>query len=101
VKSDLHTVSATNDIFKYADDTSLLVPENTDVQLVQEFQHVLSWAANNHLIINPLKTKELVFRRPRVQHFHLPNVVDSIERVNSAKQLGVLFQSNFKMDSNI
>jgi hypothetical protein len=101
MKSDLHTVSAINDIFKYADDTTLLVPENTDVQLEQEFQHVLSWAANNHLIINPQKTKELVFRRPRVQYFHLPNAVDNIEQVNSAKLLGVLFQSNFKMDSHV
>jgi hypothetical protein len=62
-----------------------LVPENTEVELEQEFQHVLLWAAINHLIINTHKTKELVFRRPRVQYFLLPNAVDIIEQVNSAK----------------
>jgi hypothetical protein len=101
MKSDLHIVSAINGFSKYADDTTLLVLENTDVQYEQELQHVLSWAANNHLIINPQKTKQLVFRRPRVQYFHLPNAVDNIERVNSAKLLGVLFQSNSKMDSHV
>ena len=33
MKSDLRTISELNDIFKYADDTTLLVPEHTDVDL--------------------------------------------------------------------
>jgi hypothetical protein len=101
MKSDLHTVSAIIDIFKYADDTTLLVPENTDIQLEQEFQHVLSCAANNHLIINPLKTQEFVFRRPRVQYFHLANAVDNIEHVNSETVRLTVQQSNFKMDLHV
>lgn len=35
------------------------------------FQHVLSWAANNRLFINALKTNEVVFRRHRA-HAVLP-----------------------------
>ena len=54
MKSNLRTVFIMNDIFKYIDDTTLLVPdpENTDVQLELEFQNVLSWAASNCLAIN-------------------------------------------------
>jgi len=52
MKSDLSTLSALNDIFKYANDTTLLVPQHTDTKLHQEFNHVRSWAANNRLILN-------------------------------------------------
>ena len=33
MKNDLCSISAKNDIFKYADDTTLLVPQHTDVEL--------------------------------------------------------------------
>jgi len=33
IKSDLKALSAINILFKYADDTNLLVPEKTDVHL--------------------------------------------------------------------
>ena len=36
VESDLKPVSKVNIVFKYADDTNLLVPEHTDVQLCDE-----------------------------------------------------------------
>jgi len=44
MKSDLHVVSRTNEIIKFADDTTILVPENTDVGLDVEFRHVSKWA---------------------------------------------------------
>ena len=37
MKSDLCALSELNDIFKYADDTTLLVPEHTDIELEVEF----------------------------------------------------------------
>ena len=40
MKSDLRTISELYDIFKYADDTTLLVPEQTDVDLNSEFNHI-------------------------------------------------------------
>jgi len=46
--------------FKYADDTNLLVPAYSDVSLLSEFEHVQQWAADNKMIINISKTKELV-----------------------------------------
>ena len=82
LKSDLRTISELNDIFKYAEDTTLLVPEHTDVDLNSEFNHIKQWAATNGLIINSYKTKEVVFRQPRVSCFHLPAAIDDIEQVD-------------------
>jgi len=101
MESDLRTISELNDIFKYADDTTLLVPEHTDVDLNSEFNHIKQWATTNGLIINSNKTKEVVFRQPRVSCFHLPAAIDDIEQVDCCKLLGVMFQNNCKMDSHV
>jgi len=36
-----------------------------------------------------------------VQYFHKPPALDDIEQLDCCKLLGVIFQSNFKMDSHI
>jgi len=51
--------------------------------------------------MNLTKTKELVFRRLRAQYFHLTPAVYDIKQVNCCKWLGVIFPSNFKMDSHV
>jgi len=48
---------------KLADDTSLLVPSNSDVSLADEFNNVKQWALENRMTINMQKTKEIVFHR--------------------------------------
>jgi len=60
MESHLHPLSDANVIFKYADDTNLLVPENTDCTLADEFSHIKRLADTNGLIINFDKTKELL-----------------------------------------
>ena len=40
IEGDLHTLSRSNIMFKYADDTKLLVPAYSDVSLLGEFEHV-------------------------------------------------------------
>ena len=76
----LHTLSRSNIMFKYADDTNLLVPAYSDVSLLSEFEHVKQWAADNKMIINISKTKELVFQRPSLKHFLAPSAVCGIEQ---------------------
>jgi len=64
--------------------------------------NVKAWAATNCLKLNLSKIKEIVvFKRPRVQYFHMLPAVDDIEQLDCCKLLGVIFQSNFKMDSHI
>ena len=85
MEGDLHTLSRSNIMFKYADDTNLLVPAYSDVSLLSEFEHVKQWTADNKMIINISKTKELVFQRPSLKHFLAPSAVCGIEQVPSAK----------------
>jgi len=49
IESDLHTLSLMNILVKYADDTNLLVPADTDLDLTREFNHIKHWAAENKL----------------------------------------------------
>ena len=46
---------------KNADDTSLLVPEINTVSLEDEFDHLQVWVQRNKLVINLLKTRDIVF----------------------------------------
>ena len=40
-------VRSTQQLMKYADDTSVLVPEHTECQLDEEFGRIESWASKN------------------------------------------------------
>ena len=40
----------------------------------------------------------MVLRQPRARSHYMPPLLDDVERVASAKFLGVIFQDNFKMD---
>jgi len=40
MESDLRTLSMRNFLFKYADDTNLLVPANSDMDVATEFEHM-------------------------------------------------------------
>jgi len=58
MKRDLQTLSQQNIVFKYADDTTVLVPQHTDIDVRDEFYNVKQWACNNKLVLNRNKTKE-------------------------------------------
>ena len=72
-----------------ADDTNLLVPENTDIPLSDEFSHIQLWVKCNGLIrpINFDKTKELVLHRPHPSKHSLPQSLEGIECVHTVKLL--------------
>jgi Reverse transcriptase (RNA-dependent DNA polymerase) len=101
IDSDLKSISATNVIFKYADDTNLLVPECTDAQLPEDFEAIFKWAALHKMTINMAKTKEIVFHRPNPKlDVYLPSV-PGIEQISETKLLGVIFSNNFPFDTRI
>jgi hypothetical protein len=100
-ESDLIPMSLVNILLKYADDTNLLVPENTDITLSQEFDNIKTWAFHNKMIINFNKTKELVFYRPNPYHSVHPLPVDDIEQLLEAKVLGVFINGKFHFDSHL
>ena len=88
-------------MFKYMDDTNLIVPENTDVCLLEEFDHIKEWARKNKMIINMLKTKEIVFRRPNPRLCIMPPPLNEIDQVALIKLLEVIFHGNFNFESHI
>ena len=92
---DLKPISSVNVILKYADDTTLLVPQNSPTTLEVEFSNIRQWSSTNKLKLNTIKTKEIVFHRPRLPNRTLPPLRPGIERVSSAKILGVIFTSTF------
>jgi hypothetical protein len=87
--SDLKPISSANGLVKFADDLTLLVPQHSEVDLLDEFNAIKNWVATNNLKINLTKTKELVFHRPRPGRLIFPPPLDGIERVLMAKLLGV------------
>ena len=102
MESDLRTKSVKNILFKYADDTTLLQPEKSDVDLVDEFNGVKAWAVKNKMLINIAKTKEIILQRPRPSRLlQLPSTLVDIERVSEVKLLGVFFNNNFSFNAHV
>ena len=52
MESDLHPISEVNLLVKYADYTNLLVPENRDLSLDDEFTQIKESAVKNCVNIN-------------------------------------------------
>jgi len=84
----MHT-SPMNIVVKYADDTNILVPSDSDIDLLEEFDHVKLWADDKNMLINLLKTKEIVFRRPNPRLHISPLPITEVQQVSGAKLLGV------------
>ena len=74
---------------------SPLLPENTNVDIVDECSNIREWADSNGMVINLHKTKEIVLHRHHPRRWSLSKSLEGIEQVQSAKLLGVIFQSTF------
>ena len=64
MESDLRTLSPKNIVVKYADDTNVLVPADSDIGLLQEFNHVKQWAEDNKWSSISFKQKRLYLGDP-------------------------------------
>ena len=63
--------------------------------------NIMNWARCNKLLLNVLKTKEMVFHRPNPRSIVYPAELDGIERVTEFRLLGVLFDSEFRFSKYI
>ena len=70
--SDLKAIGKDTVLVKYADDTTLVYPDQTEVSFADEFSNIKEWSKQNRLTINISKTKEIVFHRPNPHRFHAP-----------------------------
>jgi hypothetical protein len=84
--SDLKTVSNNNKICKYADDTTLMVGELSDVNFETEFNNITEWASRNKLKLN-LGNSTLCFNQ------HVDSIVSVVNQrlylLNKMKQCGL------------
>jgi len=99
--ADLKAIGKTNHLCKYADDCTLLVPELCDVSLSEELEHIKKWCALNKLLLNLIKTIELIFRRPNINLEILPDCIYGINRVYCAKLLGVLIDDKLCFSQHV
>jgi hypothetical protein len=90
---------------KYVDDTTLVevVKKGEPSHLQDSLNDVLAWCDKNKLYINPSKTKELLIHFFKVDPDVPPLVIgDScIERVRSAKLLGVHISNDLKWEDHV
>ena len=98
---DLETLNNCNKLCLYADDTSLLVPQHSPIDISNEFENIKSWAHLNKMTINLSKTKQLLFRAPNFKHELLPKCIPDIEVVESLKLLGVFISSTFDQKEHV
>jgi len=59
MKSDLCPLSVHNDMFKYADIATRLVPEHTHTWLDIDYKNIIDWATINRLKLNLTKSRNM------------------------------------------
>ena len=95
----------------YVDDTKLFVSFNLhdSQRIVQEMNEdllqVRNWCFGNRLLLNPDKTKLIVFgsrqMTSKLHEFHLSLLGKDISPVQSARDLGVILDPNVTFDNHI
>ena len=87
-------------LFKYADDSTIIVPfwgnGQCRTDLVDQF---LSWSSRNRMTCNPIKCKEIIFRKKGFSQDIAP--VRNIPQCAALSILGVTFQQNCKYSSHV
>ena len=100
--SDLSTSTPGNSMFKYADDTYVVIPACNASSRDAELDNVAKWAVANNLQLNRAKSVEIIFenRQRRSQPCYPPALPD-IRRVTSIKMLGVTFTNHLSMSDHV
>jgi len=105
IASDLHSVNQVNRLFKFADDTYLLVPSINSQTCEDELVHVSNWARENNLELNQSKSLELLITAPGVRGANArsnpPPPIRGIERVCKIKVLGVVINDRLSADDHV
>ena len=95
--SDLRPIDQDNVIFKYADDTYLIVPDSNIQTIRMEMQHISEWAGRHNLKLNESKSKEIIISLLKT---HIP-AATHLTRVESLKVLVVTLNTKLSFDPHI
>ena len=95
--ADLNTLISSNYIYKYADDTYIVIPANAQSRAA-ELNHVAQWAHMNNLQLNRAKSTEIIFSNSRHKRSgcHPPELPD-LKRVTTITILGVTITNHFSI----
>ena len=95
----------------YVDDTKLLLnfrlkdQQNIVSKMNEDLQRICQWTFTNKLLLNPDKTKFVIFgSRPlvtKVEGLHLSLLGKELTPAKSAKDLGVILDSNLTYDDHV
>ena len=110
--NDLPEVIKFSDIESYVDDTMIyfsFASKDTDLSLRQgaeDLQHVVEWCRANHLLINPDKTKFVLFGVRQLipklpSDITVPFLGQDLVPVTSAKDLSVTLDANLTFNDHI
>ena len=100
--SDLRTICLMNKLFKYADDTYLVVPASKSDTIESELQSIASWSESNNLTLNTKKSTEIVIYKPKSKNANLPPPpVPGIQRVSQMVVLGVTIHDRLSFKPHI
>jgi len=95
--SDLRPINQDNIIFKYADDTYLIVSDSNIQTIPMEIQHTSEWAMRHNLKLNENKSKEIIISLLKT---HIP-AATHLTRVESLKVLGVTINTKLSFELHI
>jgi hypothetical protein len=98
--ADLLPLSSANCLVKYADDTTIFIPENSDVSAQQEYDNIKGYATTNKLTINVKKNKYSVFSKPRTK-ISDNSAFTEVECVKEIKLLGVVLDNKLSFQHHI
>ena len=101
VTTTLKSIHSDNTIITYADDTYIIIPEDSISTTTDELNNIKTWAQNHNLRFNEKKSVEIVFSRPQLKTSNLPPPIASIPRVTQVKILGVTFSDKLKVNAHV
>jgi len=95
-------ISAGNLIFKYADDTYIVIPAANANSRSAQLDHVDGWVQNNNLRLNKAKSSEIIFTNCKRKHAEgLPPRISNVRRVTSIKMLGVTMTNHLSAGEHV
>ena len=93
-----------NQIIKYADDTTVvgLIHRNEESMYREEVKHLEGWCRENNLVLNAVKTKEMIIDFLRSQPEHAPLSISghTVERVENIEFFGVQISQDLSWNKN-
>ena len=103
--NDLNPIPNGIDMWKFVDDvsTSEGLKKDSNCNMQSNLDSIISWSLENHMKINPRKSKEIHigFKHDNLEFPPLSIDEQLIETVQSHKVLGLPIQSNLKWNEHI